>query len=122
MGTMASSPAELEKKGQNKMFGGLVQKFPHQSSATSTPMTFSVFLPPQALAGEKVPILYYLSGLTCTDDNVTQKACAQRAAANHGVAIVAPDTSPRGTDIEGEHESYDFGSGAGFYVDASEPK
>merc|ERR1719356_1186891 len=104
------------------MFGGLVQKWTHQSSATSTPMTFSVFLPLQALAGEKVPILYYLSGLTCTDDNVTQKACAQRAAAQHGLALVLPDTSPRGAGIEGEDDSYDFGSGAGFYVDATVDK
>lgn len=119
---MASAATGLEKKGENKMFGGLVQKWTHQSTATSTPMTFSVYLPPQAAAGEKLPLVYYLSGLTCTDDNVTQKACAQRAAAQHGLVLVAPDTSPRGTDIEGEHESYDFGSGAGFYVDATVEK
>eukprot|EP00411_Alexandrium_monilatum_P058385 CAMPEP_0175510734 /NCGR_PEP_ID=MMETSP0096-20121207/11539_1 /TAXON_ID=311494 /ORGANISM="Alexandrium monilatum, Strain CCMP3105" /LENGTH=501 /DNA_ID=CAMNT_0016812915 /DNA_START=59 /DNA_END=1561 /DNA_ORIENTATION=- len=113
----------LEKKGENRMFGGQVQKWTHASESTGTPMTFSVFLPPQVTqAGTKVPVLYYLSGLTCTDDNVTQKACAQRAAAAHGMVIVAPDTSPRGAGIEGEDESYDFGSGAGFYVDATVDK
>lgn len=66
--------------------------------------------------------MFYLSGLTCTDDNFTQKACAQKAAAVHGMAIVAPDTSPRGAGIEGEDDAYDFGSGAGFYVDATEAK
>jgi len=101
------------------MFGGLVQKWTHPSSSTKTPMTFSVFIPPQAMAGSEVPVLYYLSGLTCTDDNFTQKACAQRAAAEHGLLLVAPDTSPRGANIEGEDDSYDFGSGAGFYVDAT---
>lgn len=105
-----------------KMFGGRVQKWTHVSDVTKTPMTFSVFLPPQAESQGTVPVLYYLSGLTCTDDNVTQKACAQRAAAAHGIALVAPDTSPRGCNIEGEDDSYDFGSGAGFYVDATEPK
>eukprot|EP00929_Paragymnodinium_shiwhaense_P033199 TRINITY_DN18276_c0_g2_i1.p1 TRINITY_DN18276_c0_g2~~TRINITY_DN18276_c0_g2_i1.p1 ORF type:complete len:311 (+),score=57.30 TRINITY_DN18276_c0_g2_i1:90-1022(+) len=114
--------AALERKAQNKMFGGMVQKFTHESSTTHTPMTFSVFLPPQAVDGKKVPVVYYLSGLTCTDDNVTQKACAQRAAANHGLALVMPDTSPRGAGVEGEDESYDFGSGAGFYVDATVDK
>jgi len=105
------------------MFGGQVQKWTHASEATATPMTFSVFLPPQAAeAGARVPVLYYLSGLTCTDDNFTQKACAQRAASLHGIALVAPDTSPRGAGVEGEDESYDFGSGAGFYVDATVEK
>merc|ERR1719454_1461984 len=85
-------------------------------------MTFSIFLPPGVSSASKAPVLYYLSGLTCTDDNFTHKACAQRAAAAHGVALVAPDTSPRGLDIEGEHDSYDFGSGAGFYVDATVEK
>ena len=101
------------------MFGGVVSKYTHQSAATKTEMTFSIFMP--ALAeGAKCPVIYYLSGLTCTDDNFTQKAGAQRAAAAAGVALVAPDTSPRGLDIEGEHDKYDFGSGAGFYVNATE--
>jgi len=113
----------LEKKGDVKMFGGQVQKWTHASLVTSTPMTFSIFLPPQVLeSGTRVPVVYYLSGLTCTDDNVTQKACVQRSAATHGLAIVMPDTSPRGAGIEGEDDSWDFGSGAGFYVDATVEK
>lgn len=108
----------LEKKSDVRMFGGQLLKFTHASTSTSTPMTFSIFIPPQAKHG-KVPVVYYLSGLTCTDDNVTQKACAQRAAAAHGLAFVAPDTSPRGAGIAGEDDSYDFGSGAGFYIDAT---
>lgn len=117
----AASP-QLEKKADIKAFGGQVQKWTHASDATKTPMTFSIFLPPAAEGGAKVPVLYYLSGLTCTDDNFTQKAGAQRAAAAHGIAIVAPDTSPRGAGIEGEDDSYDFGSGAGFYVNATVDK
>ncbi|CAK0800043.1 unnamed protein product, partial [Prorocentrum cordatum] len=108
--------------GENRMFGGRVQKWTHASECTNTPMTFSVFLPPQAEGGARVPAVYYLSGLTCTDDNFTQKACAQRAAAAHGLALVAPDTSPRGACVEGEDDAYDFGSGAGFYVDATVDK
>lgn len=118
-----SSSASLEKKAESRMFGGHVQKWTHASNSTKTPMTFTVFLPPQALeAGARVPVLYYLSGLTCTDDNFTHKAGAQRAAAACGIALVAPDTSPRGAGVEGEDESYDFGTGAGFYVDATTEK
>jgi S-formylglutathione hydrolase len=83
-------------------------------------MRCGVFLPPQADAG-RVPLLYWLSGLTCTEENFIVKAGAQRVAAELGLAIVVPDTSPRGLDIPGEGDSYDFGLGAGFYVDASEP-
>lgn len=82
-------------------------------------MTFAIFLPPQA-EQTPVPVLYWLSGLTCTDENFMQKAGAQHLAAELGMAIVAPDTSPRGTDLPGEHESYDLGSGAGFYVNATQ--
>ena len=82
-------------------------------------MEFAVYEPPQAARGP-VPVLYWLSGLTCTWANFTEKAGAQRHAARHGLMIVAPDTSPRGTDLRGEHDAYDFGSGAGFYVDATE--
>lgn len=84
-------------------------------------MKFSVYLPPAADSG-KVPVLYWLSGLTCTDENFLTKAGAQRVAAELGIMLVMPDTSPRGLGIEGEDDSYDFGSGAGFYVDATEPK
>lgn len=82
-------------------------------------MVFGIFLPPQARDGT-VPVLYWLSGLTCTDENFMQKAGAQRVAAELGIAIVCPDTSPRGSDFPGEHDHYDFGSGAGFYVNATE--
>ena len=81
-------------------------------------MIFGVFLPPQAAQGP-VPLLWWLSGLTCTDENFMHKAGAQRLAAELGMAIICPDTSPRGTDLPGEHESYDLGSGAGFYVNAT---
>jgi S-formylglutathione hydrolase len=82
-------------------------------------MRFGVFLPPQAEA-QRVPVLYWLSGLTCTEENFIVKAGAQRVAAELGLALVVPDTSPRGLKIPGESESYDFGLGAGFYVDASQ--
>lgn len=83
-------------------------------------MRFGVYLPPQAAAA-RVPVLYWLSGLTCTEENFVVKAGAQRVAAELGLAIVVPDTSPRGLGIPGEGDSYDFGLGAGFYVDATEP-
>ena len=84
-------------------------------------MHVSVFLPPQALAGVRVPALYWLSGLTCTDENMVQKAGAQRLAASLGLALVAPDTSPRGDDVPGDPDgAWDFGLGAGFYLNASE--
>jgi len=83
-------------------------------------MVFGAYLPPQA-EERPVPLLWWLSGLTCTDENFMQKAGAQRLAAELGLAIVCPDTSPRGTDLPGEHDSYDFGSGAGFYVNATQP-
>jgi S-formylglutathione hydrolase len=83
-------------------------------------MRFGVFMPPQSLAA-RVPVLYWLSGLTCTEENFIVKAGAQRVAAELGIAIVVPDTSPRGLGIPGEADAYDFGLGAGFYVDATEP-
>ncbi len=84
-------------------------------------MTFSVYLPPQA-EHQKVPALYWLSGLTCSDDNARTKAGMQRYAAEHGIAIIFPDTSPRGSDVEDEAEQYDLGQGAGFYVNATQPR
>lgn len=104
-----------------RCFGGFVKKFEHASTSTNTPMKFSVFLPPQAEHG-KVPALYWLSGLTCTEDNFIQKAGACKAAAEHGIALICPDTSPRGANIEGEEDGWDFGTGAGFYVNATEEK
>jgi S-formylglutathione hydrolase len=105
---------------ENRCFGGSHRRYSHHSEAVACEMTFAVFLPPQALAGEPVPALYWLSGLTCTDENVMQKSGIQRLAAILGLAIVAPDTSPRGKAVPGDPEgSWDFGHGAGFYVDAT---
>jgi S-formylglutathione hydrolase len=103
---------------QHRCHGGTQGVYRHDSSATQCAMEFAVYLPPQAERG-KVPVLYWLSGLTCTWANFTEKAGVQRHAAEHGLIVVAPDTSPRGTDLQGEHDAYDFGSGAGFYVDAT---
>lgn len=104
-----------------KACGGWFKQYTHESTTVKTKMRFTVFLPPQS---EKysVPALYFLSGLTCTDENFVQKAFAQKAAAAQGIALIAPDTSPRGASIEGEEESWDFGTGAGFYLSATEPK
>lgn len=104
---------------RNKSCGGIQGTYSHESRETGCVMRFGVFLPPQAEAGA-VPVLFWLSGLTCTEENFIVKAGAQRVAAELGLALVAPDTSPRGLKIPGEDESYDFGSGAGFYVDATE--
>ncbi|HET8728997.1 MAG TPA: S-formylglutathione hydrolase [Alphaproteobacteria bacterium] len=104
---------------EHKSFGGTQGVYRHVSAATGTEMEVAVYVPPQAKAG-RVPVLTYLSGLTCTWENVVTKGGFQAYAAQHGLIVVAPDTSPRGTDYPGEHESYDFGSGAGFYVDATE--
>ena len=108
-------------KSTVKLFGGILQRMTHASAVCKCDMTFAVFLPPQS-EEKAVPVLYWLSGLTCTDENFSQKAGFARAAASRGVAIVMPDTSPRGVVIEGADDSYDFGSGAGFYVNATEPK
>jgi len=104
---------------ENKCFGGVQGTYAHDSTETRCSMRFGVFRPPQASVG-RVPVLYWLSGLTCTEENFIVKAGAQRVAAELGLAIVVPDTSPRGLNIPGDAESYDFGVGAGFYVDATE--
>ncbi len=109
----------LKKIGQHKTQGGWVQNFTHPSANTNGDMTFAIFIPPQAQSNP-VPVLYWLSGLTCNHENFMQKAGAQAYAAKHGIALVAPDTSPRGAGINGEDDAYDFGSGAGFYVDATQ--
>ncbi|MFN7506816.1 MAG: S-formylglutathione hydrolase [Limnobacter sp.] len=102
-------------------FGGLQNQYEHVSEALNCTMQFSVYLPPQAQAGQRVPVAYWLSGLTCTDQNFATKAGAQRVAAELGVAIVMPDTSPRGEGVPDDADkAYDFGLGAGFYVDATE--
>lgn len=103
---------------ENLCFGGVQGVYEHASAATKTPMRFAVYAPPQA-ESQKVPVVWWLSGLTCSEQNFINKAGAQRYAAEHGVLLVAPDTSPRGAGIAGEDEAYDFGSGAGFYVDAT---
>jgi len=103
-----------------KSHGGVQGVFRHRSAATGTDMTFSVFLPPQAQAGAALPVVWYLSGLTCTHANVTEKGEYRRACAELGLVFVAPDTSPRGPDVP-DDEAYDFGQGAGFYVDSTEP-
>ena len=111
----------LETVSDNQCFGGHVRFYTHASVSTRTDMTFAIFLPPQA-ASQNVPILYWLSGLTCTAENFTIKAGAQRYAAEHGLMLVAPDTSPRGAGIDGEDEAFDLGTGAGFYVNATTSK
>ncbi len=109
----------LKEISRNKVHGGQQLRFQHYSKALNCEMIFGVFLPPQVKTAA-VPVLYWLSGLTCTDENFSQKAGAQRLAAELGLAIVCPDTSPRGTDLPGEHDSWDFGSGAGFYINATQ--
>jgi S-formylglutathione hydrolase len=103
---------------EHRCFGGVQGVYRHPSSATRCAMEFAVYEPPHA-ARAHLPVLYWLSGLTCSWANFTEKAGAQRYAAEHGLIIVAPDTSPRGVGLPGEDEAYDFGSGAGFYVDAT---
>ena len=104
---------------QNRCFGGTQGTYAHESTETGCTMRFGVYLPPHAQKG-RVPSLYWLSGLTCTEENFIVKAGAQRVASELGLAIVVPDTSPRGLNLPGEAESYDFGLGAGFYVDATQ--
>ncbi|MFN7092923.1 MAG: S-formylglutathione hydrolase [Allorhizobium sp.] len=104
---------------QNTAFGGMQGVFSHQSEATGTEMTFAVFVPPQAIA-EKRPVLWYLSGLTCTHANVMEKGEYRRMAAELGLIIVCPDTSPRGNDVPDELTNWKMGKGAGMYLNASE--
>ncbi len=109
----------IENLNCNKSFGGWHKQYSHRSETLNCSMRFAIYLPPQASSGEKVPVLYWLSGLTCSDENFMQKAGAQRIAAELGIAIVAPDTSPRGEGVA-DDEGYDLGQGAGFYVDATQ--
>lgn len=109
----------IESVSVNKVFGGWNKQYSHYSKTLNCPMRFAIYLPPQASTGSKVPVLYWLSGLTCNDENFTQKAGAQRAAAELGIAIVVPDTSPRGEDVA-DNDAYDLGQGAGFYVNATQ--
>ncbi len=109
----------IECLSSNKVFGGWHKQYSHQSSTVNCTMRFAIFLPPQAASNNKVPVLYWLSGLTCTDENVMQKSGIQRIAAELGIAIVAPDTSPRGEGVA-DDEAYDLGQGAGFYINAKQ--
>ncbi|XP_065038283.1 S-formylglutathione hydrolase-like [Musa acuminata AAA Group] len=116
---MEEKPTEISN---SKMFGGYNRRYRHFSPTLGCSMTFTVYFPPPSSPSQKFPILYWLSGLTCTDENFIMKSGAQRAASGEGIALVAPDTSPRGLNIEGEADSWDFGVGAGFYLNAKEEK
>ena len=108
----------MEQVSTNRSHGGEQSVWTHQSAQTGTAMTFSFFVPDHA-PGAKLPVLWYLSGLTCTHANVTEKGEFRAACAEHGIVFVAPDTSPRGDDVP-DDDGYDFGKGAGFYVDATQ--
>jgi S-formylglutathione hydrolase len=117
---MTALPSSLlETVSTAKSHGGVQGVYRHLSTETKTPMTFAVFVPPQAADGP-APVLWYLSGLTCTHANVMEKGEYRAAAAQHGVIVVAPDTSPRGDQVPDEKDNWQFGSGAGFYLDATE--
>lgn len=109
----------IETISESKCFGGVQGFYRHASSACAGPMRFAVYRPPQAAHG-RVPVLYYFSGLTCTEENFTVKAGAQRVAAELGLMLVVPDTSPRNTGIPGEADDEYFGAGAGMYLDATQ--
>ncbi|MFC7462002.1 S-formylglutathione hydrolase [Hydrogenophaga defluvii] len=110
----------LELISEHACFGGVQRFYKHSSAEIGLPMRFGLFLPPQALAGQAVPLLTYLAGLTCTEETFAIKAGAQRQAAELGLVILTPDTSPRGAGIVGEDHHWEFGVGAGFYLDATE--
>ncbi|CAH1957740.1 unnamed protein product [Acanthoscelides obtectus] len=110
----------LTEVSSNKSFGGFQKVFSHDSKELGCNMKFGVYLPPQAEENKKLPVIYWLSGLECSEANFIQKAGAQRYAAEHGVIIVNPDTSPRSLNIPGDSEAWDFGVGAGFYVNATQ--
>ncbi len=109
----------LELISEHACFGGVQRFYSHPSEAIGLPMRFSVFLPPQTRGGT-VPALFCLAGLTCTEETFMIKAGAQRSAAQQGLMLITPDTSPRGANLPGEADSWDFGVGAGFYLDATE--
>lgn len=111
-------PKLMKTVSENTAFGGVQGVYSHASAETGTDMTFSVYVPPHQ-KGAKLPVLWYLSGLTCTHANVTDKGEYRAACAQHGVIFIAPDTSPRGEAVP-DDEAYDFGQGAGFYVDATQ--
>ncbi|WP_459616472.1 S-formylglutathione hydrolase [Bordetella sp. 2513F-2] len=110
--------SQLELLSEHRCFGGWQRYYRHPSEEIGLPMRFSVYVPAQAAHGP-VPVLFYLAGLTCTEETFMIKAGAQRYAAQHGLMLVSPDTSPRGAGVAGEDDDWDFGTGAGFYVDAT---
>jgi len=115
---MSPEGTTMETVSTWRSHGGTQGVYTHASTETGTPMTFAVFVPDHA-PGAKLPVLWYLSGLTCTHANVMEKGEYRQACAEHGVILIAPDTSPRGDDVP-DDEGYDFGKGAGFYVDATQ--
>lgn len=110
---------DLELLSEHRCFDGVQRYYKHSSETIGLPMRFSVFIPQQAKEG-RVPVLFYLAGLTCTEETFMIKGGAQRLAAQHGLMLVAPDTSPRGAGVAGEDDDWDFGTGAGFYLDATQ--
>ncbi|BAT96340.1 S-formylglutathione hydrolase [Vigna angularis] len=116
---METKPSEISS---GKMFGGYNKRFKHFSPTLGCSMNFHIYFPPSPSPSHKFPVLYFLAGLTCTDENFIFKSGAQRAAAAEGIALVTPDTSPRGLNVEGEADSWDFGVGAGFYLNATQEK
>lgn len=115
---MAEVLVDLKETSSAKCFGGYVKTFTHNSPSLKCTMTFAAIIPPQA-EDRKVPVLYWLSGLTCSEQNFITKAGAHKAAAEKGIMVICPDTSPRGVRVPGDDASWDFGLGAGFYVDAT---
>ncbi len=114
-----TSPNTLTLTAHQRSFGGWQNVYRHTSEVLNCDMNFAVYLPPQSDM-HPCPVVYWLSGLTCTEQNFITKAGAQQYAAQHGIILVAPDTSPRGCNLPGEDDSYDFGSGAGFYLNATQ--
>ncbi|WP_397475645.1 S-formylglutathione hydrolase [Pusillimonas sp.] len=112
----------LELLSEHRCFEGVQRFYKHDSSAIGLPMRFSVYIPPASAAdpAKKAPVLFYLAGLTCTEETFMIKGAAQQWAARHGIMLVAPDTSPRGANVPGEDDGWDFGTGAGFYLDATQ--
>ena len=111
---------ELKLLSSHRLFDGSQRRCNHRSKSLNCDMNFSIYLPPETANKEKVPVVYWLSGLTCTDENFTFKAGAQRVAAELGIALVMPDTSPRGENVADAPGAYDLGVGAGFYVNATQ--
>ena len=118
---MAAALPDFETLSEHASFGGVQGFYRHASSEIGLPMRFGVYLPPQAIAGARVPALVWLAGLTCTEETFAIKAGAQRVAAELGLMLVTPDTSPRDTGVPGADASWDFGTAAGFYLDATQP-